>query len=108
MSVVSGQLSVVSCCGRMMECPRFQKLRVYSLAEQVADLLWELIAPWPIFAKDTVAKQLVRAADRIGANIAGGGGPRFVSGESAIRKDCPRIIERDAAFSPPRAPPSPG
>ena len=57
-----------------MEKPGFQKLRVYLLAERVSDSLWVMIAEWTPFARDTVGKQLVRAADSIGANIAEGAG----------------------------------
>ncbi len=57
-----------------MERPAFQKLRVYQLAEAVADALWDVIMGWPPFARDTVGKQLARAADSIGANIAEGYG----------------------------------
>ena len=52
----------------------FGKLRVYKLAEDLADEVWELSARWTIFARDTVGKQMVRAADSIGANIAEGTG----------------------------------
>ena len=50
------------------------ELRVYRMAEDLADLSWELVAGWEPFAKDTVGKQLVRAADSVGANIAEGYG----------------------------------
>ena len=40
------------------------------MAETVADDLWKLVSPWDKFAKDVVGKQLTRAADSIGANIA--------------------------------------
>ena len=39
-------------------------------AEAVCDNLWKRIAHWGPFARDTVGKQLVEAADSIGANIA--------------------------------------
>ena len=45
-------------------------LRVYRMAEDLADICWEMSAPWDLFARDTVGKQLVRAADSVGANIA--------------------------------------
>ncbi|WP_170172693.1 four helix bundle protein [Hymenobacter rigui] len=57
-----------------------EERRLYVRAELVADGIWELIAGWPEFTRDTVGKQLVRAADSIGANIAEGGG-RFHPGE---------------------------
>jgi four helix bundle protein len=55
-----------------MEKPQFQKLRVYGLAESLADAIWEIVSGWEQFPKDTVGKQLVRAADSVGANIAEG------------------------------------
>jgi hypothetical protein len=52
----------------------FEDLEVYRLAEDIADCVWDAVIPWDNFAKDTVGKQLVRAADSIGANIAEGTG----------------------------------
>lgn len=52
----------------------FQNLRVYQLAENLADEVWDVVYGWSSFAKDTVGKQIVRAADGIGANIAEGSG----------------------------------
>ena len=52
----------------------FENLRVHQLAEKLADEIWDLVLPWDDFATDTVGKQLVRAGDSIGANIAEGTG----------------------------------
>src|SRR5207248_7691550 len=52
----------------------FENLRIYELSEKLADKVWESVLPWDGFAKDTVGKQLVRAADSVGANIAEGSG----------------------------------
>ena len=52
----------------------FDQLRVYQAAEKLADEVWDIVVGWNYFAKDTVGKQLVRAADSIGANIAEGCG----------------------------------
>ncbi len=52
----------------------FERLEVYRLAERVSDWIWEIVIKWDSFAKDTVGKQIVRAADSIGANIAEGVG----------------------------------
>ncbi|NEZ57551.1 four helix bundle protein [Leptolyngbyaceae cyanobacterium CCMR0081] len=52
----------------------FKELEVYQLAEELADEVWRIVAGWDFFAKDTVGKQLVRAADSIGANLAEGNG----------------------------------
>lgn len=55
-----------------MERTSFEKLRVYELAEKIADNLYAVVLKWDSFAKETVGRQLVRAADSIGANIAEG------------------------------------
>ncbi|MEW6669093.1 MAG: four helix bundle protein [Thermodesulfobacteriota bacterium] len=52
----------------------FERLRVYQLAEEIADLVWETVIKWDNLAKETVGKQFIRAADSIGANIAEGTG----------------------------------
>ena len=52
----------------------FENLRVYNLSEQLSDLIWDIVAGWERFARDTIGKQLVNAADSIGANIAEGTG----------------------------------
>ena len=52
----------------------FENLRVYRLSEEIADRIWDLVMEWDFFAKDTVGKQLIRAADSVGANIAEGDG----------------------------------
>jgi len=52
----------------------FERLEVYQLSERLADAIWDMALEWNSFAKDTVGKQLVRAADSIGANIAEGYG----------------------------------
>ena len=57
-----------------MERTNFEKLQVYRLSEKIADSIWNIVTTWNHFARDTVGKQLVRAADSIGANIAEGSG----------------------------------
>ena len=57
-----------------MENSKFEELQVYQLAEKLADKIWKIVEEWNQFAKDTVGKQIVRAADSIGANIAEGNG----------------------------------
>ena len=50
----------------------FEKLRIYQLAEGMADLAWEVVVKWDRLAQDTVGKQLINSSDSIGANIAEG------------------------------------
>lgn len=57
-----------------MERTNFEKLRVYKPAETLADGIWGVVITWDYLAKDTVGKQMIRAADSIGANIAEGTG----------------------------------
>ncbi len=52
----------------------FEHLEVYQLSEILSDKVWDIVIEWNYFAKDTVGKQLVTAADSIGANIAEGTG----------------------------------
>lgn len=55
----------------------FQKLddlEVYQLAEKLADDIWDLVLAWDRFPKDTVGKQIVRAADSISSNLSEGYG----------------------------------
>jgi four helix bundle protein len=52
----------------------FENLRVYQMAEKLADVVWDVVTAWSILARDSVGKQLIRAADSIGANIAEGTG----------------------------------
>jgi four helix bundle protein len=52
----------------------FEKLEIYTLSERLADLIWNIASAWHHLARDTVGKQLIRAADSIGANIAEGAG----------------------------------
>ncbi len=52
----------------------FHELTVYQVAEQVCDLVWEIVSGWSNLAKDTVGKQLIRSSDSVGANIAEGTG----------------------------------
>ena len=53
---------------------QFEDLVVYQLSEKVADEIWDIVSGWDYFAKDTVGKQLVRAAGSVGANISEGAG----------------------------------
>ena len=49
-------------------------LNAYKKAIALARFVWEIVSDWDYFAKDTIGKQFVRAADSISANIAEGFG----------------------------------
>lgn len=57
-----------------MAYQKLEDLEVYILAENFSDEIWEHAINWDFFAKDTIGKQLCRAADSISANIAEGYG----------------------------------
>ena len=46
--------------------------QVYQLAMKLGEDVWEIVAKWNYFQKDTVGKQLVRSADSIAANLSEG------------------------------------
>jgi four helix bundle protein len=53
-----------------MRVQPLEEIEVYKLAEEIADKWWEIVSKWSPFAKGTLGKQLIRAVDSIGANIA--------------------------------------
>ena len=57
-----------------MSFNNIENLEVYKLSESLNDDIWTLVNGWDYFTKDTIGKQLVRAADSIGSNIAEGYG----------------------------------
>jgi four helix bundle protein len=46
-----------------------EDLKVYSLAMDLGEKVWSVVDVWNYFQKDTVGKQLVKAADSIAANL---------------------------------------
>ena len=53
---------------------RLEEIRVYNLALDLAEKVWEIVSKWNYFAKDTIGKQLIRAVDSVAANISEGYG----------------------------------
>ncbi len=49
-------------------------LKVYSLAMEIGDKVWEKVDKWSYFEKDTLGKQLVKAVDSVAANLSEGFG----------------------------------
>ncbi|MEY4916473.1 MAG: hypothetical protein RL616_386 [Verrucomicrobiota bacterium] len=39
-----------------MSRTNFENLRVYKLSEELADAIWDIVAKWDAFAKDTVGR----------------------------------------------------
>jgi four helix bundle protein len=49
-------------------------LEIYRAAEELSDMVWNIVLKWDSFSKMTIGRQLVEAADGISANIAEGFG----------------------------------
>jgi four helix bundle protein len=71
----------------------YETLEVYQLAFDLAQRVYVLVRPWDPFDRETVGKQLVRAADSVGANIAEG----FGRGNGADHKRFLRIARGSAS-----------
>jgi four helix bundle protein len=56
---------------------KIDELEIYNLSIQLGDDIWNMVAKWDYFSKDTIGKQLVRSADSISANISEGFGRYF-------------------------------
>ena len=52
-----------------MSFKNIEDLRIVKEAEEICDLIWDIVIEWNYFAKDTIGKQLVKSSDSIGANI---------------------------------------
>lgn len=50
------------------------ELQIYQLAMDLGEKVWATVDKWNSFAKDTIAKQVVRFADSVAANISEGFG----------------------------------
>jgi four helix bundle protein len=49
-----------------------EDFKVYNLAMKLGEDVWKIVVEWDYFKKDTIGKQLVRAADSIAANLSEG------------------------------------
>ncbi|GBD86584.1 hypothetical protein BMS3Abin03_00505 [bacterium BMS3Abin03] len=54
-----------------------EELEVYQLSMEFGENIWNIVAKWNYFEKDTVGKQLVKSADSIAANLSEGFGRYF-------------------------------
>jgi len=53
---------------------KLEELQVYNLSMDIAERIWDIVIKWDYFEKDTIGKQLVRAADSVAANLSEGFG----------------------------------
>jgi four helix bundle protein len=56
------------------EVMKLEELQVYSLSMGMGEKIWKIVTEWDYFTKDTIGKQLVRAADSVAANLSEGFG----------------------------------
>jgi four helix bundle protein len=54
-----------------------KELRVYKESHAVGQEIWELVSKWNFFDRNTLGKQMLRAADSISLNISEGYGRYF-------------------------------
>jgi four helix bundle protein len=80
----------------------FAELKVYRIAEDLADEVWRIVKNWDRLAQDTVGKQVVRCADSIGANLAEGTGRGTYQDNRPFRPDSARLPLRNPPLAPPR------
>jgi four helix bundle protein len=60
---------------------KLEDLRVYQLSLNLAEEVWAVVIKWDYFTKDTIGKQLVKAADSVAANLSEGFGRYFYKEE---------------------------
>jgi four helix bundle protein len=53
---------------------KLEELQVYSLSMEMAEKIWVIVIRWDYFAKDTIGRQLIRAADSVASNLSEGFG----------------------------------
>ena len=53
---------------------KLEELRVYQQSMELAEKIWNMVEGCDYFSKDTLGKQLVKAADSIAANLSEGFG----------------------------------
>ena len=51
-----------------------EELDVYQTSMEIGERVWSIVSSWEYFARDTVGKQLVKAADSMAANLSEGFG----------------------------------
>jgi four helix bundle protein len=53
---------------------KLEELQFYNLTMDMAERIWNIVIKWDFFQRDTIGRQLVRAADSIVANLSEGYG----------------------------------
>jgi four helix bundle protein len=53
---------------------KLEELKVYQFSMDMGERVWSIVMEWDYFARDTIGRQLVKAADSIAANLSEGFG----------------------------------
>ncbi|MBS4062114.1 MAG: four helix bundle protein [Bacteroidetes bacterium] len=53
---------------------KLEDFKVYQMAMEIGEEVWNTVTKWDYFAKDTIGKQFVRAIDSVAANLSEGFG----------------------------------
>ena len=53
---------------------KLEELRIYQLAMELGEKIWDIVINWDNLSKETIGKQIIRAIDSVAANIAEGFG----------------------------------
>ncbi|MBI9037627.1 MAG: four helix bundle protein [Bacteroidales bacterium] len=69
---------------------KLEELQVYQLSMDIGEKVWNIVAMWDFFSKDTIGKQLVRSIDLVAANLSEGYG-RFHYKEKRISRIIPEV-----------------
>ena len=57
-------------CNILIMFKKITDIEIYIITEEFSNHIWETVKYWNYFERETLGKQLVRAADSISANIA--------------------------------------
>jgi len=74
-----------------------EQMEVFRRYVEIADWAWDEVQDWSPLARDTVGKQLIRAADSIGANMVEGDG-RFTDADGLHFFIIARASAREARY----------
>jgi len=85
------------CRGSRSPFVPMEELPVFLEFVAFADWAWERVSSWEALARDTVGKQLVRAADSVGANLVEGDG-RFSKADGLHFFVIARASAREARY----------
>lgn len=53
---------------------KLEEFKVYNLSMEIGERIWSIVITWDYFAKETIGRQMVKAADSVAANLSEGFG----------------------------------